>query len=124
MGDGRLIGLTLGAALVFFLVFGSLHDISQADETDYTLEYLVLVFSVPAFGWIYWKAFQILMPKGKAVWLAATGAVILLCDLSAVATLRHPKYANDPTVASSFLAATLPVLGLVCYRLIRVRYGR
>jgi len=124
MGDGRLIGLTLGAALVFFLVFGSVHDISHADETDYTLEYLVLVFSVPAFGWIYWKAFRVLTPRGKTVWLAVTGAVILLCDLSAVAVLHHPKYANDPMVASSFLAATLPVLGLVCYRLIRVRHGR
>lgn len=124
MGDGRLIGLTLSAALVFFLVFGSLHDISHAEETDYTLEYLVLVFSVPAFGWIYWKAFQILTPRGKMAWLGVTGAVILLCDLSAVGTLRHPKYANDSIVASTFLAATLPVLGLVCYRLIRLRYGR
>jgi hypothetical protein len=120
MTDGRYaVPLAVAALFVLFLVWGALHDISHANETDYSLEYAVLILSVPALALIHREAARFLPPGVKVAWLAATLGVLVLFDMAALSARLHPKYGNDYAVGSTFLAVTLPLLVLLCYCLVR-----
>ena len=49
----------------------------------------------------------------KVAWLIGTGLLTSLFRAGAVSSMLHPKYAIDPILGSAFLAAGLPVLGLI-----------
>jgi hypothetical protein len=118
MSDGRVGGLVGGALLAVFLVYGALHDISRADESDYAAEYAALAIGGAALAYIHHKALRILTPKARRAWLWVTIGVIVLFDLAALSVRLNPKYPNDAVVGTAFLAVTLPLLGLVCFQAI------
>ena len=116
-GDiGLLPAVALGTLFVFYMVWAAMHDIAHG-ESDATLEYATLIVSVPAFAFLYRVALLHLAPKAKSVLLGGTGLLVLLCDLGAANAKLHPKYAPDPMLASLFLSASVPVLGLIGYHL-------
>ena len=102
----------------FYMIWAAMHDIAHG-ESDATLEYEALIFSVPAFTFLYRVALTHLAPKTKFVWLGGTGLLILPSDLGAADAKLHPKYAPDPMLASLFLSSGVPVLGLIGYHLTR-----
>lgn len=120
MKNGRAPAAILCSLLLLYLVWAALHDICRADETDYTLEYSVLALAVFALAFIHRWVFRSLTDKGKLVWLSAAAAIVLLFDLAAISATFRPKYPNDAAVGTAFLAISLPLLGFVCYRTVRV----
>jgi hypothetical protein len=116
---GYFPAITIGTVAVFYIVFAALHDISRADEIDYTLEYSFLALCVPAFVFLYRKAMRVLGDKGRIAWLTFAASMVLLFDLAAVSSVLHPKYGNDRSVGVSFLVVALPVAGLMMYHLAR-----
>lgn len=50
---GYLPAISIGTLIVFYLIWAALHDIAHASEPDYTLEYIALGLSIPAFGILY-----------------------------------------------------------------------
>jgi hypothetical protein len=115
---GVLMVIAIGTLFVFYLVWAAMHDIAHG-ESDCTLEYAVLVISIPAFAFLYRTALLHLAPRAKAAWLGGTGLLILLFDLAALSAKLHPKYAPDRMLASLFLTAGVPVFGLISYHLVR-----
>ena len=64
--DWGLVPLLVVSALVtLWFVWAALHDISQAKQAGYALEYSVLVLSALAFPLIHRKALGILRPRGR-----------------------------------------------------------
>ena len=118
MKDGNLRVLVAGALLPLYLVFAALHDISRADESDYTLEYICLALGAVGLAYIHRQALRTLTPKRRRMWLWAAIAVIALFDAAALSARLNPKYPNDAVVGTAFLAATLPLLGLLCFQAI------
>jgi ABC-type amino acid transport system permease subunit len=88
--------VALGTLFVFYMVWAAMHDIAHG-ESDATLEYAALIAGVPAFAFLYRVALLHLAPKAKSAWLVGT------------------EYAPDPMLASLFLSASVPVLGLIGY---------
>ncbi len=116
-GDVGLLPIFgVGTLFLFYLVWAAAHDIAHG-ESDLTLEYFLLVLSIPAFALLYRMAFVVLAPKARTVWLGGTGLLLLLFDLGALNAKLHPKYAPDPFLASLFLMAGIPALGLIGYHL-------
>ena len=115
--DDWLPAIAFGTLILFYLVWAALHDIAHGDEG--TVESIVLAISVPAFALLYRQALRVLTSKAKVAWLIGTGLLISLFNAGAVSSMLHPKYAKDPMLASAFLAAGLPVLGLIGYHLVR-----
>lgn len=120
---GLLPAIAVGTLFVFYMIWAAMHDIAHG-ESDTTLEYAALIVSVPAFAFLYRMALLHLAPKAKFVWLGGTGLLILLFDLGAVDAKLHPKYAPDPMLASLFLTAGVPVLGLIGYHFTRETFRR
>lgn len=118
MKDGTFGVLVSGALLALFFVYAALHDISRADESDYTFEYIALALGAAALIYIHRLALRKLAPKRRRVWLWAIIGVIALIDLAALNARLSPKYPNDRAVGTAVLAATLPLLGLVCFQAI------
>jgi hypothetical protein len=115
---GFLPALAAGTLFVFYLVWAALHDIAQG-ESDSTLEFAVLIVSLPALAFLYRMALLHLTPKAKIAWLGGAGLVVLLFDLGAVRSALYPRYAADPMIGSFFLMAGVPVLGLIVYHFAR-----
>ena len=115
---GFLPVIAVGTLFVFYIVWAAMHDIAHG-ESDCTLEYTALVISVPAFAFLYRMALVLLAPKAKAAWLGGTGLLILLFDVAAANVKLHPRYALDPMLASLFLMAGVPALGLISHHLVR-----
>ncbi len=107
-----------GALLALFFVYAALHDISRADESDYTAEYIGLAVGAVGLVYIHRQALRILAPKRRRVWLWVTIGVMALFELAALNARLNPKYPNDRAVGTAFLAVTLPLLALVCYQAI------
>lgn len=116
---GFLPAIGVGTLFVFYMVWAAMHDIAHANGSKCAPEYTALAISVPAFAFLYRKALLLLTPKAKVAWLAGTGVLLVLFDLGALSAQLHPKYAKDPMLGSLFLAAGLPVLGLIGYHLVR-----
>ncbi len=112
---GFLIG---GALIAMYCIWAAGHDISRGDESNYTLEYIVLALGAAGLFYIHRQAMRILAFKARRAWLWITIGLIALSDVAAVSVRLHPKYPNDAIVATAFLAVTLPVLGLLCRRAI------
>ncbi len=120
MYTSRLTLLRAAAILTWALVWAALHDISRSAASDLTLEYAVLAISVPVFALVYGLAFRMLDSRGKTAWLGVTLGVLIVFDLSAASARFRPQYPNDFAVGSAFLAASLPVLAILSYRLLRM----
>lgn len=118
MKDGTVWVLISGALLSLFLVYAALHDISRADESDYTLEYICLGLGAVGLVFVHRQALRTLAPKRRRVWLWAAIGVVALLDAAALSAHLNPKYPNDAVVGTLFLAATLPLLGLLCFQAI------
>ena len=122
---GFLPSIAFGTLVVFYLVWAAMHDIAHADEgVDYTLEYMLLAMSIPAFAFLYRQALRVLKSKSRVAWLIGTGLLITLFNVGSVGSMLHPKYAKDPMLASAFLTAGVPVLGVIGYHLVRERLHR
>ena len=115
---GFLPVIAVGTLFVFYVVWAAMHDIAQG-EIDATLEYAALIVSLPVFAFLYRMALLYLLPKARVVWLGGTGLLIFLFGLAAMNVRLHPKHAQDSMVASLFLMAGVPVLGLIGYHLAR-----
>lgn len=117
-----LVPITLGTLILFYLVWAAMHDIAHGDQG--TLEWTFLALSLPAFALLYRQALRLLPSKAKAVWLTVTGIVISLFVVGSGNSLLQPKYPKDPMLATVFLAAGLPALGLITYHLIRSSFQK
>jgi hypothetical protein len=120
---GFLPAIAVGTLFVFYTIWAAMHDIAHG-ESDTTLECAALIVSVPAFAFLYRVALLHLAPKAKLLWLGGTGLLILLFDVAAVNAKLHPKYAPDSMLASLFLTAGVPALGLICYHVSRETFRR
>ena len=118
MKNGTLGVLVPGALLALFFVYGALHDISRADQSDYTAEYAGLAVGAVALVYIHSQVLRMLAPKRRRIWLWVTFGVMALFDVAALSARLNPKYPNDRAVGTAFLAVTLPLLGLVCFQAI------
>ncbi len=112
-----LAPISLGTLVVFFLAGAATHDIAHGDNDS--LEWSVLVASVPLFAFLYATALRVLPSRAKMIWLGCTGLLFALFDFAAIHTTLRPKYPADPMLASLFLAAGVPVLALIAYHLVR-----
>jgi hypothetical protein len=106
-----------GTLILFYCVWACMHDIAHGDEG--TAEWTMLTVCAVAFALVYRQALRVLASKAKVAWLIGTGLLISLFSAGAVSSMLHPKYAKDPMLASTFLAAGLPALGLIGYHLVR-----
>ena len=116
--SGSAAFLACGALGALGLILAALHDISRAGQNGYVLEYAFLATGAVGWALFHWRAMRILEPKARRLWLWATMAVLALLDSAALAARLRPRYPNDAAVGTAVLAATLPLLGLVCYQLI------
>ncbi len=115
--NGCLPLIAFGTLSLFYFVWAAMHDLAHGDEG--TLERTVLAICAAAFPLLYWLALRTLTSNGRLAWLAGTGLLIGLFTSGAVSALLHPKYPADPMLASAFLAAGLPALGIIGYHLVR-----
>ncbi len=106
----------LGALVLFYSVWACMHDIAHGDEG--TGEWTVLAICALLFPLLYWSALRLLTVNAKLVWLIGVGVVLSLFNTAAVNVILHPKYAKDPLLGKTFLAAGIPMLVVVCYHLI------
>ena len=114
---GALALFAFGTLVLFFFVWGSLHDLAHGDEG--TLEWTVLAICAWAFPVLYGLAVRVLAVQAKVAWLAGTAFLVSLFSAGAVGQLLHPKYPRDPMLAKTFLAAGIPALGIIGYHLLR-----
>jgi len=108
-----------GAMALFYFVWAALHDIAHGDEG--TIEWIVLAVCALAFAGLYRHALRHLSPKAKLIWFITMGLVFSLFSVAAAAAIAHPKYDQDPLLATTFLIVGVPVLGHIGYHLLRTR---
>jgi peptidoglycan/LPS O-acetylase OafA/YrhL len=109
--------LSFATLILFYFVWACMHDIAHGDEG--TAEWTVLAICAMAFAMVFRLALRFLAPDAKVAWLIGTCLLISLFSAGAVSSVFRPKYAKDPMLASTFLAAGLPALGLIGYQLVR-----
>ena len=114
---GLLPFFAFATLILLYFVWACMHDIAHGDEG--TAEWTVLAICAMAFVLVFWAALRFLGPAAKVAWLIGAGLLIGLFSAGAVSSMFHPKYAKDPMLASTFLAAGLPALGLIGYQLVR-----
>ncbi len=116
---GYLPAIAIATLFIFYVVWGAMHDIAHARETNLALEYVALALTVPAFAWLYKKAVPRMGPKARLAWLIGTSLLITLYSLAALNAILSPKYPKDPMLGWMFLAAGVPAFALIGYRLVR-----
>jgi hypothetical protein len=79
-----------GTLVLFFFIWGAMHDIAHGDEG--TAEWTVLAFCAIAFPIFYRAATRTLPGKMRIGWLTGTGVLIALFSVGAVASILRPKY--------------------------------
>lgn len=116
---GSLLAIAAGTLLIFFLVWAAMHDIAHANELNYSLEYVVLLFCPFAFGALYAMGLRVLRHGARVTWLTGTALLLALYNLGAASALLRPKYPLDPILGTAFLIAGVPLLALTGYHLLR-----
>jgi hypothetical protein len=112
-----LPAMLTGAMVLFYFVWAAMHDIAHGDEG--TIEWIGLAVCALAFAGLYRLALRHLSPKAKLIWFITMGLLFSLFSVAAAAAIARPKYDKDPLLATTFLIAAVPVLGLIGYHLMR-----
>jgi hypothetical protein len=115
--ESALPAIALSTLAIFYVIGGAMHDIVRGDAG--MLVWMFLAFGALVFCILYRLALRSLNTKERIFWLAGTVLLLLLCGLTPINSLIRPKYAEDPKLAATFLAAGLPVAMMLIHRLVR-----